>query len=160
MIIPFFRYQHQNQRPSKLRRVEFFWICRDTHSFEWFQSLLKTLEKTQLEDGFLKFHIYLTSKLRESTIQNIVINDVSGSYDPLTDLESRTHYGRPNFEDVFTRLKRAIDSGRYLPGTERSLITNVGVYYCGPSALAKSLNVECNNANSEGIKFSFQKEHF
>jgi len=153
-------YQHQNSRPSKLRRVEFFWICRDTGSFEWFQSLLKTLEATQLEESFLKFHIYLTSKLRESTIQNIVINDVSNSYDPLTDLESRTHYGRPNFGDVFTRLKRAIDSGRYLPGTERSLITNVGVYYCGPSALAKSLRVECNKANSEGIKFKFQKEHF
>src|ERR1043165_9774984 len=137
MIIPFFRYQHQNQRPSKLRRVEFFWICRDTHSFEWFQSLLKTLEKTQLEDGFLKFHIYLTSKLRESTIQNIVINDVSSSYDPLTDLESHTHYGRPNFNDLLSKLKRSIESGRYLPGSERNLVTNVGVYYCGPAALAK-----------------------
>ncbi|CAB4384688.1 unnamed protein product [Rhizophagus irregularis] len=153
-------YQHKNSRPSKLRRVEFFWICRDTGSFEWFQSLLKTLEATQLEEGFLKFHIYLTSKLRESTIQNIVINDVSSSYDPLTDLESRTHYGRPNFGDVFLRLKRAIESGRYLPGTDRNLKTNVGVYYCGPSTLAKSLKVEVNKANSEGIKFSFHKEHF
>ena len=85
---------------------------------------------------------------------------MSSSYDPLTDLESRTHYGRPNFGDVFTRLKRAIDSGRYLSGTERNLVTNVGVYYCGPAPLAKSLKVECKKANSEGIQFNFHKEHF
>jgi NADPH oxidase len=78
----------------------------------------------------------------------------------LTELESRTHYGRPNFGDIFLRLKRAIESGRYLPGTDRTLSTNVGVYYCGPSALAKNLRVECDKANSEGIKFNFHKEHF
>ena len=157
-----FRYQLQSQGPSKLRRVEFFWICRDTGSFEWFQSLLKTLEATQLEEGFLKFHIYLTSKLRESTIQNIIINDVSGSYDPLTDLESRTHYGRPNFGYIFSQLKKAIESGRYIPGKEKNMNTgtDVGVYYCGPSALAKNLKVDCKNANSQGIRFHFHKEHF
>jgi len=153
-------YQQQNKGHSKLRRVEFFWICRDTGSFEWFQSLLKSLEDQQFEVGFLKFHIYLTSKLRESTIQNIIINDVSGSYDPLTDLESRTHYGRPNFSYIFSQLKKAIETGRYLPGKERDLETNVGVYYCGPSALAKNLKVDTKNANSNGIRFHFHKEHF
>jgi len=78
----------------------------------------------------------------------------------LTDLESHTHYGRPNFNDVLSKLKRAIESGRYLPGSERNLVTNVGVYYCGPAALAKNLKVACNNTNSDGIKFCFHKEHF
>ncbi|CAG8473681.1 19469_t:CDS:2 [Dentiscutata erythropus] len=153
-------HQQQNKRLLKLKRVEFFWICRETGAFEWFQSLLKTLEATQMEAGFLKFHIYLTSKLRESTINNIIINDVSGSYDPLTDLESRTHYGRPNFGYIFSQLNRAIESGRYLPGKEGDLNTNVGVYYCGPPALAKSLKKDCDSANTEGIKFNFHKENF
>lgn len=153
-------YQHRNKKPSKLRRVEFFWICRDIGALEWFQSLLKSLEATQLEEGFLKFHIYLTSKLRESTIQNIIINDVSGSYDPLTDLSSRTHYGRPNFGYIFTQVVRAIESGVYLPGKERELQTNVGVYYCGPPALAKTLKNDTKTSSTEGIKFRFHKEHF
>ncbi|RHZ81808.1 hypothetical protein Glove_117g576 [Diversispora epigaea] len=153
-------YQQKNGKPSKLKRVEFFWICRDIGSFEWFQSLLKTLEATQMQQGFLKFHIYLTSKLRESTIQNIIINDVSGSYDPLTDLESRTHYGRPNFGEIFNRLKAAIENGKYLPGKERDLETKVGIYYCGPPPLAKQLKRECKEANTVGIKFNFYKEHF
>jgi NADPH oxidase len=118
------------------------------------------LEATQLEEGFLKFHIYLTSKLRESIIQNIVINDISNTSDPLTDLESRTHYGRPNFNDIFLKLKRSIKSGKYLPGIERNLSTNIGVYYCGPSSFAKDLKVDCTKSNSEGITFSFHKEHF
>jgi len=153
-------YQHKFKRPSKLRRVEFFWICRETGSFEWFQSLLKMLESSQLEEGFLKVHIYLTSKLRESTIQNIIINDVSNSYDPLTDLESRTCYGRPNFSYIFNQLTKAIETGKYLPGKEKNLMTNVGVYYCGPTPLAKSLKYECKLANVDGINFRFHKEHF
>ncbi|GBB98951.1 hypothetical protein RclHR1_03370018 [Rhizophagus clarus] len=152
-------YQQQNNRPSKLRRVEFFWICREIGSFEWFQSLLKTLEATQ-SGGFLNFHIYLTSKLRESVIQNIIINDVSSLFDPLTDLESRTHYGRPNFNDIFLKLKKSIESGKYLTGVEKLATTNIGVYYCGPSSLAKVLKNDCNKANSKEIKFNFHKERY
>ena len=63
----------------------------------------------------------------------------------MTDLESHTHYGRPNFNDVLSKLKRAIESGRYLPGSERNLVTNVGVYYCGPAPLAKNLKTKGGN---------------
>ncbi|CAG8683546.1 26714_t:CDS:2 [Dentiscutata erythropus] len=153
-------HQQQNKRLLKLKRVEFFWICRETGSFEWFRSLLKTLEATPMEAGFLKFHIYLTSKLRESIINNIIVNDISDSYDPLTDLESIMHYGRPNFGYIFRQLNRAIESGYYLPGKERDLNTNVGVYYCGPPALAKSLKKDCDFASTRRIIFHFHKEHF
>ncbi|CAG8537207.1 11823_t:CDS:1 [Dentiscutata heterogama] len=112
-----------------------------------------------MEADFLKFHIYLTSKLSESTINNIIINDVSGSHDPLTDLESRTHYGRPNFGYIFSELNRAIVNGSYLPG-KRDLNTNVGVYYCGPPELAKTLKKDCDSASTKGIKFYFYKERF
>jgi len=152
-------YQHRNSRPSKLRRVEFYWICRDTEAFEWFQSLLKALEASQMEPGFLTFNIYLTQKLRQSTIQNIIINDVSGAYDPLTDLTSRTHYGRPNFGQVFDDLTKSIQSGKYLPKKDKGP-TNVGVYYCGPAPLARTLKVACKKAANPAIKFSFHKEHF
>ncbi|CAG8491507.1 17837_t:CDS:2, partial [Racocetra fulgida] len=55
---------------------------------------------------------------------------------------------------------KAIESGRYIPGKEGDLNTNVGVYYCGPPALAKSLKKDCESANTEGINFHFHKEHF
>jgi hypothetical protein len=34
---------------GSLRRVEFFWICRDAPSFGWFQSLLQEVEAAQAD---------------------------------------------------------------------------------------------------------------
>ena len=38
------RYMQQKNKLGALRRVEFIWVNRDTGSFEWFQTLLKSLE--------------------------------------------------------------------------------------------------------------------
>lgn len=40
----------QASNPSRLRKVYFFWICRDFGSFEWFRSLLLAIEAQDLED--------------------------------------------------------------------------------------------------------------
>jgi hypothetical protein len=38
------------QGKTRLRKVYFFWICRDFGSFEWFRSLLLAIEAQDLED--------------------------------------------------------------------------------------------------------------
>jgi NADPH oxidase len=38
------------QGKSRLRKVYFFWICRDFGSFEWFRSLLLAIEAQDLDD--------------------------------------------------------------------------------------------------------------
>jgi NADPH oxidase len=38
------------QGRTRLRKVYFFWICRDFESFEWFRSLLLAIEAQDLED--------------------------------------------------------------------------------------------------------------
>jgi NADPH oxidase len=38
------------QSRTRLRKVYFFWICRDFGSFEWFRSLLLAIEAQDLED--------------------------------------------------------------------------------------------------------------
>lgn len=44
-------------------QIYFYWLCRDTHAFEWFADLLQLLE-TQMQErnnaGFLSYNIYLT----------------------------------------------------------------------------------------------------
>jgi NADPH oxidase 1 len=40
-------YRQRRGALRTLRRVEFFWICRDTPSFGWFQSLLAEVEAAQ-----------------------------------------------------------------------------------------------------------------
>lgn len=132
--------------PARLRRVEFLWICKDTNSFEWFQTLLSSLEQQSTEAAripgssgveFLKIHTYLTQKLDQDTMNNIVLNSVGAEVDPLTELKSRTNFGRPDFCRLFTTMRDGILDRSYLNGLEGSMRTTVGVYFCGPSAAGK-----------------------
>jgi NADPH oxidase len=153
-------YRQKRGRLGALRRVEFFWICRDAPSFGWFQTLLSEVEAAQMDPNFLRINIYLTQKLDQQTVWNIVVNDAGAEYDPLTLLRSRTMYGRPDWTAVYTNIRQAIEGGSYLPGASSQLKTRVGTYFCGPSAMAKSIREAALDANSETVRFTFAKEHF
>ncbi|KAG9256072.1 NADPH oxidase [Emericellopsis atlantica] len=155
--------------PRRLRRVEFIWVCRDTGSFEWFQTLLSSLEGQSNEaaripgssgEEFLKIHTYLTQKLDMDTTQNIVLNSVGSEMDPLTELKSRTNFGRPNFNNMFTAMREGIRDRSYMGGLEGSMKTTVGVYFCGPSAAARDIKTACKDATARDVHFRFWKEHF
>jgi NADPH oxidase len=126
--------------PTRLRRVEFIWVCKDTTSFEWFQVLLSSLEAQSQEaasrpgssgNEFLKIHTYLTQKLNEDDTNNIILNSVGSNVDPLTELKSRTNFGRPDFGKLFAGMRDGILDRTYLNGLEGDMRTNVGVYFCG-----------------------------
>ncbi|KAF8457276.1 ferric reductase NAD binding domain-containing protein [Terfezia claveryi] len=159
---------HKRQGPNppmRLKRVEFVWVCKDTTSFEWFQSLLASLESQAKKEApggseFLKIHTYLTQRLDADTAQNIVLNSVGTNLDPLTELQSRTNFGRPDFKRFFSSMRDAINRGSYMPGMESTLKTNVGVYFCGPSVAARDIRNACKAATTPEIDFSFWKEHF
>ncbi|KAI1405387.1 putative FAD binding protein [Hypoxylon fuscum] len=155
--------------PRRLRRVEFIWVCKDTGSFEWFQTLLSSLESQSNEAArvpgsngveFLKIHTYLTQKLDVDTTQNIVLNSVGADYDPLTELKARTNFGRPNFQRMFEAMRDGIMDRSYINGLEGSMQTTVGVYFCGPSAAARSIQEAAKVATSRDVRFRFWKEHF
>jgi NADPH oxidase len=146
--------------------VEFIWVCRDTNSFEWFQSLLKSLEE-QHEDlrlgapiEFLRIHTYLTQKVDFDTAQNIVLNSVGMDKDPLTELSSRTNFGRPNFQRLLVGMRDGILNQTYLGGVEKGGRTDVGVYFCGPNTAARDIKRACKAATVKEVKFKFWKEHF
>jgi NADPH oxidase 1 len=58
---------------------------------------------------------------------NIAVNDAGADYDPLTLLRSRTMFGRPDWKSIYDRMRQAIESGQYLPGSNSQLKTTVGV---------------------------------
>ncbi|KAI4172004.1 MAG: hypothetical protein LQ343_003913 [Gyalolechia ehrenbergii] len=154
--------------PTRLRRVEFIWVCKDTTSFEWFQALLSSLEQ-QSQDAasssgsapeFLRIHTYLTQKLDIDTATNIYLNSVGTAKDPLTELKTRTNFGRPDFKKLFEAMRDGIMDGRYIGGLEGSLKTDVGVYFCGPNAAARDIKRAAKGANGKEVRFRFWKEHF
>lgn len=153
-------YQQRKGKLGSLKRVEFFWVCRDAPSFGWFQSLLQEVEAAQADPNFLRINIYLTQKIGEDMLWNIAVNDAGAEYDPLTLLRSRTMFGRPDWKSIYGRMREAIETGQYLPGSNSQLRTKVGTYFCGPSVLAKSIKEACVANTGASVEFSFAKEHF
>ena len=137
-------YRQRKGKLGSLRRVEFFWICRDAPSFGWFQNLLQGIEKAQADRkcfsfflegilyftwtaNFLHINIYLTQKVDEDMLWNIAVNDAGASYDPLTLLRTHTTFGRPDWMSVYGKMKQAIEIGQYIPGSKAQLKTKVAV---------------------------------
>ncbi|KAF6237545.1 hypothetical protein HO173_004435 [Letharia columbiana] len=153
--------------PRRLRRVEFIWVCKDTSSFEWFQTLLSSLEAQSMEAAagsgagpeFLRIHTYLTQRLDIDTTANIYLNSVGTDLDPLTALNSRTNFGRPDFKKLFGAMRDGISDGSYmndLKGGE----SDVGVYFCGPNDAARDIRTATDEVTSSDVRFRFWKEHF
>ncbi|KAK5013249.1 hypothetical protein LTR60_003969 [Cryomyces antarcticus] len=151
--------------PRRLRRVELIWVCRDTTSFEWFQALLSSLEAQSLGAGaegheFLRIHTYLTKRVDVDTAHNIVLNSVNTDKDPLTELKTKTNFGRPDFDKLLAAMREGITGGSYIGGLERNSKTDVGVYFCGPNVAARDIKKACKTATTQEVRFKFWKEHF
>jgi len=153
--------------PRRLRRVEFIWVCKDTSSFEWFQTLLSSLEAQSASAAstaggpeFLRIHTYLTQRLDSDMAANIYLNSVGTDVDPLTELKTRTNFGRPDFKRLFGAMRDGLMDQTYMSGLEGALRTDVGVYFCGPSAAARDIKQAASESTTRDVRFRFWKEHF
>merc|ERR1712098_891104 len=102
-----------------LRKVDFFWINRNVNSFEWF-------------DDMKGFALQMAMDLLYAKEEK----------DLLTGLKARTIPGRPNWDEVFGKIKSEMKG-------------EVTVFYCGNPTLATTLKYKC-----EKIGFNFKKEVF
>ncbi|XP_030845637.1 NADPH oxidase 5-like [Strongylocentrotus purpuratus] len=136
----------------KTKKVDFVWINRDQRSFEWFISLISTIELEQAEipaaDRFLDIHLYMTSALLPSDMKAIGLHVAldlihqKKNRDTITGLKTRTQAGRPDWDEVFQNLKQQ----------HKGKIT---VFFCGSPALGKILSTKCLQYHME-----FRKENF
>ncbi|KAJ7449191.1 NADPH oxidase [Mycena latifolia] len=133
---------------TRLSKVYFTWIIRDYGVAEWFHSLLHALEE-QDSLNKIEISIYLTGGIKEEDVRNIFVQDVGAKKDAITSLRAPTHYGRPNWDRIFTAL------GQKHPESD------VGVFYCGPPGLAGTLQYMANKySDPRGARFFFGKENF
>ncbi|XP_015752419.1 PREDICTED: cytochrome b-245 heavy chain-like [Acropora digitifera] len=144
-------YRHnQGVDDLKIKKVYFFWICRDTNAFEWFTDLLRHLEiqMTQMKKpDFVECNIYLTGWDNKLAIESALHQ---GAEDNITHLKARTNYGRPKWDDIFKNI-----AGNH-KGRE------IGVFFCGPSVLSHVLHKMSNQHSNPatGVKFCYNKENF
>ncbi|XP_074627310.1 NADPH oxidase 2-like isoform X1 [Acropora palmata] len=144
-------YRHnQGVDDLKIKKVYFFWICRDTNAFEWFTDLLRHLEIQMTEmkkPDFVEYNIYLTGWDNKLAIESALHQEAE---DNITHLKARTNYGRPKWDDIFKNI-----AGNH-KGRE------IGVFFCGPSVLSHVLHKMSNQHSNPatGVKFCYNKENF
>ncbi len=156
------------QQKTRLRKVYFFWVCRDFGSFEWFRSLLSAIETQDLANAIeihtvrvspyrmpvyqsgprLTSEQYLTAPIRIDDATNIMINDSSSDRDAITGLRAPTNFGRPNWDAVFKYIKN-----EHAPGQG-------GVFFCGPKPLGDELSQRCNKYSDSEFTLVWGKENF
>ncbi|KAJ6473311.1 hypothetical protein DFH09DRAFT_1380272 [Mycena vulgaris] len=105
-----------------------FWNRAHSITFAWFPGPSKLSNQHRLVNSddelhyptndakFLRISIEVAQKISEDMMWNIVINDAGAAENPLT----RTLYGRPDWMSIHDRLRWAIKSGEYLPGSPHS----------------------------------------
>uniref|UniRef100_A0AAR2ISC2 FAD-binding FR-type domain-containing protein n=1 Tax=Pygocentrus nattereri TaxID=42514 RepID=A0AAR2ISC2_PYGNA len=148
-------YKFKDSNPKlRTRKIYFYWLCRETHAFEWFADLLQVLEKEMDERGlkdFLTYKLFLTGW--DHTHAAHVMVHFDKDTDVITGLKQKTHYGRPNWDKEFENMSFIIHIYRSV----------VGTFLCGPAALAKVLEKKCvkySDVDPRKTKFYFNKENF
>ncbi|KAF8493536.1 NADPH oxidase isoform 2 [Gautieria morchelliformis] len=114
-----------NSKPTRLSKVYFTWVIRDFGTAEWFHSLLHAIEEQDTQNR-IEISIYLTAKIKEDDMNNIMVQDVGAEKDAITSLRAPTHFGRPNWDRVFPSI------------ADKHPDTDVGVFFCGPPVLSKT----------------------
>ncbi|CAI9632999.1 nadph oxidase b [Alternaria burnsii] len=142
-----YRMNYPQGSRTRLRKVYFFWICRDFGSFEWFRSLLLAIEAQDIDDH-IEIHTYLTAKIKADDATNIMINDANAEQDAITGLRAPTNFGRPNWDMIFKSIRKIHSPAE------------AGVFFCGPKGLGSTLHVKCNMYSEPGFSFVWGKENF
>ncbi|KAL2524988.1 Respiratory burst oxidaseprotein F [Abeliophyllum distichum] len=132
----------------------FYWVTREQGSFDWFKGVLDEVAEID-QRGVIEMHNYLTSVYEEGDARSALItmvqalNHAKNGVDIVSGTRVRTHFARPNWKKVFSKI-----------GTKHAN-ARIGVFYCGAPVLAKELSQLCYDYNRKGsTKFEFHKEHF
>lgn len=142
------------KKMQRTRCAHFYWVTREPASFEWFKGVMEEVAEMDLK-GVIEMHNYLTSVYEEgdarSTLLTMVqaLNHAKHGVDILSGTRVRTHFARPNWKEVFTKI-----ASKYPCAT-------VGVFYCGLPVLAKELrNLSRELSHKTSTRFDFHKEYF
>ena len=145
----------------RLKKMDFIWINRDQKNFEWFLHLLQQFEQEQEqylasnpgEQRFLDIHLYFTEIKHDENIGSAPLTLVTNVWaqmageDIFTSLKSKTHIGRPDWDQLF---------GHLLPGEENASTANdVNVFFCGPTTMGATIKEHCI-----AHRFRFHEEKF
>ncbi|CAJ1927622.1 unnamed protein product [Sphenostylis stenocarpa] len=152
--LSFNKISPKRKKTLKTTNAYFYWVTREQGSFDWFKGVMNEVAELD-QRGVIEMHNYLTSVYEEGDARSALItmvqalNHAKNGVDIVSGTRVRTHFARPNWKKVFSRICSKHCNGR------------IGVFYCGAPVLAKELSKLCFEFNEKGqTKFEFHKEHF
>ncbi|ERN05757.1 respiratory burst oxidase homolog protein A [Amborella trichopoda] len=135
-------------------RAFFYWVTREQGSFEWFKGVMNEIAEID-HNAVIEMHNYLTSVYEEGDARSALItmlqelNHAKNGLDIVSGTRVKTHFARPNWKGVFSKVASKNKDAR------------IGVFYCGPLILAKELKALTHEFNHRmNTKFEFHKENF
>ncbi|KAG0624252.1 hypothetical protein M758_3G233800 [Ceratodon purpureus] len=142
------------KKPKRKPKAYYYWVTREQGSFDWFRGIMREVEEIDNKQS-IEMHNYLTSVYEEGDARsNLVmmlqaLHHAKKGVDLVSGTRARTHFARPNWKSVFSKLAATHQDKR------------IGVFYCGPVALAKELEALSRTYTMKSTtKFSFHKENF
>lgn len=139
------RASGNSDAPSAVRKVQFFWLNRDQHSFEWLAAQLTELERIPVNID-IGVHTCLTGGHNSATSTALAIarelNRQEDKREPKVGIRATTHTGHPDWRIVLTAI-----ADQYAPEP-------VEVFFSGPPGLAAQLNDHCDRI---GMRFHEEK---
>ena len=119
---------------NQLEKLYFFWLNRDSRSFEWFAELLLKVEQTDHRQ-LVDIQICMTggrgnvAALALNLARNL--SHEIGKPDWVTGLRTQTRVGVPDFDSELSAI-----AARHAPEP-------VDVFFCGPPGLGRKLSASC-----------------
>ncbi|KAL5749994.1 hypothetical protein ACOSP7_024597 [Xanthoceras sorbifolium] len=148
------RVSPKRKKVLRTTNAYFYWVTREQGSFDWFKGVMNEIADLD-QRGVIEMHNYLTSVYEEGDARSALItmvqalNHAKNGVDIVSGTRVRTHFARPNWKKVLSKLSSKHCNAR------------IGVFYCGAPVLAKELSKLCYEFNQKGsTKFEFHKEHF
>ncbi|XP_050937029.1 respiratory burst oxidase homolog protein A-like isoform X1 [Cucumis melo] len=141
-----------NQSTSK---TYLYWVTREQCSFDWFKDFMNDLTFTYQTQLAVEMHNFLTSVYHEGDVRSVLIRAIQALHytrrgiDIVSKTPVQTHFGRPNWVKIFSSL------------AQRHVGERIGVFYCGPLALARELEGLCTKFSTKtSTRFVFHKENY
>lgn len=135
-------------------RAYFYWVTKEQGSFEWFKGVMNEVAESD-HNRVIEMHNHLTSVYEEGDARSALIamvqslHHAKNGFDIVSGCRIRTHFGRPNWRRVFSKIAADHMGAR------------IGVFYCGPPMLVSQLrSLSQEYTHSSNTRFDFHKENF
>jgi dual oxidase len=153
-ILKDFIYRCKNSADFQVDKFIFFWVCRSQRQFEWLVDIIHEAEAEDIQDK-LEVHIFVTELQEKFDLRTIMLYICEKQFFKVhnaslfTGLQASTHFGRPNFVDLFSQIQSNIKTDL------------LAVFSCTPINMIEDITDACDIVNRKpGARFQYFNESF